>query len=127
MLLAAAAVAMLGLEQYGVTTVGAILRAARPAAAERHRLRPDPSAASAIGITIVGYTDNVLTARAFAGRRRETVDSNTELMTLGAANLAAGALQGFPVSSSGSRTALADTVGARRPRLYSLVALGTVW
>ena len=53
------------------------------------------------------------------------MDSNTELLTLGAANLAAGALQGFPVSSSGSRTALADTVGART-QLYSLVALGTV-
>jgi high affinity sulfate transporter 1 len=126
MLLAAAAVALLGLEQYGVTTVGAI-----PSGL------PDPQLPNvtgsdlthlllpAVGITIVGYTDNVLTARAFASRRRETVDSNTELLTLGAANLAAGALQGFPVSSSGSRTALADTVGART-QLYSLVALGAV-
>jgi sulfate permease, SulP family len=126
MLLAAAAVAMLGLEQYGVTTVGAI-----PSGLPDPQL-PDVTGSDlaqlllpAVGITIVGYTDNVLTARAFAGRRRETVDSNTELLALGAANLASGALQGFPVSSSGSRTALADAVGART-QLYSLVALGIV-
>ncbi len=126
MLLAAGAVAVLRLQAHGVTTVGSI-----PAALPVPHL-PGVTASDladlllpAIGISIVGYTDNMLTARAFAGRRREGVNSNTELFALGAANLASGALQGFPVSSSGSRTALADAIGART-QLYSLVALGTV-
>jgi sulfate permease, SulP family len=125
-LLAAGVAALLDLGGSGIDTVGPI-----PAAFPEPRL-PEVSGAEltelllpAVGIAIVGYTDNVLTARAFAGRHRQSVDSNTELSALGAANLASGVLQGFPVSSSGSRTALADAVGARS-QLYSLVALGTV-
>ena len=62
---------------------------------------------------VVGYTDNVLTARAFATRNGYRIDANQELLALGAANLAAGVAQGFPVSSSGSRTAIGDA--ARQP------------
>jgi sulfate permease, SulP family len=79
----------------------------------------------ALGVAIVGYTDNVLTGRAFAGRRHEDVDANQELFALGAANVATGLCQGFPVSSSGSRTVIADSMGSRS-QLYSLVALGSV-
>ena len=53
---------------------------------------------------IVAYVDNVLTARAFATRNGYRIDPNQELLALGVANLAAGCTQGFPVSSSGSRT-----------------------
>lgn len=76
----------------------------------------------AVGVAIVGYSDNVLTARAFATRRGETVDGTAELVALGAANLAAGLLRGFPVSSSGSRTAIGDAQGSRT-QLHSLVAV----
>jgi sulfate permease, SulP family len=82
-------------------------------------------------VLLVGYTDNILTARAFAGRRgpeREAgrdVDANQELVALGVANAGAGLLHGFPVSSSGSRTALADAAAART-QLYSLVSLASV-
>jgi len=69
--------------------------------------------APALGIAFVGFTDNILTGRAFATRRRETVDPQRELLALGAANLGAGLLNGMPVSSSGSRTAIADAVGGR--------------
>jgi sulfate permease, SulP family len=79
-------------------------------------------APAALGIAIVGYSDNVLTARAFAGRRREQIDSNQEFLGLGVSNLGAGLLQGFPISSSGSRTVIADTMGART-QLHSLVSL----
>ncbi len=126
MLLAAGAVAVFGLDRHGVSTVGTI-PAGLPVP-ELPSVSMDDLRAlllPAIGLTIVGYTDNVLTARAFGSRHHETVDSNAELLALGAANLSSGVLQGFPVSSSGSRTAIADTVGART-QLYSLVALGTV-
>jgi SulP family sulfate permease len=123
MLLATAAVAVLNL---GVDTVGAI-----PAGLPTPAL-PGVAGADladlllpAVGLTIVGYADTVLTARAFASRHHETIDSNAEMLALGAANLSAGILQGFPVSSSGSRTAIADALGARS-QFYSIVALGTV-
>ncbi|GAA2155455.1 SulP family sulfate permease [Humibacillus xanthopallidus] len=79
-------------------------------------------APAALGVAIVGYSDNVLTARAFAGRHREQIDSNQEFLGLGVANIGAGLVQGFPISSSGSRTVIADTMGART-QLHSLVSL----
>ena len=69
--------------------------------------------APALGIAFVAYTDNILTGRAFASRHGATIDPQRELLALGAANLGAGLLQGFPVSSSGSRTAIVDSMGGR--------------
>ena len=71
---------------------------------------------------LVGYTDNVLTARAFAIRGGYSIDANQEFLALGAANVGAGLFQGFPVSSSGSRTAIGESAGSRT-QLHSLVAL----
>ncbi len=79
----------------------------------------------ALGVAIVGYTDNVLTGRAFAARSGRELDANQELFALGSANVVTGLFQGFPVSSSGSRTVIAATMGART-QLYSLVAVGSV-
>lgn len=75
----------------------------------------------AVGIAVVGFSDNVLTARAFAAKH-ERIDANQELLALGTANLANGFVQGFPISSSGSRTVLGDAVGSRS-QLHSMVAL----
>ena len=71
---------------------------------------------------LVGYTDNVLTGRAFAIRGGYSTDANQEFLALGAANVGAGLFQGFPVSSSGSRTAIGESAGART-QLQSLVAV----
>jgi high affinity sulfate transporter 1 len=79
----------------------------------------------AVGVAIVGFTDNMLTGRAFATRNNYRIDANSELLALGAANAATGLMRGFPVSSSGSRTAIGDAVGSRS-QLYSLVALAAV-
>ncbi|MGW2643271.1 SulP family inorganic anion transporter [Streptomyces sp. NPDC001348] len=77
----------------------------------------------ALGVLIVAYTDFILTARAFTGRTDDepALDANQEFLALGAANVGAGVLHGFPVSSSASRTALAASTGARSQG-YSLVA-----
>ncbi|MEU9265174.1 sulfate permease [Streptomyces sp. NPDC048251] len=77
----------------------------------------------ALGVLLVAYTDFILTARAFADHDAEGpgLDADQEFLALGAANLGAGALHGFPVSSSASRTALASSAGARS-QAYSLVA-----
>lgn len=79
----------------------------------------------AAGIAVVAFSDNSLTARTFAARKGDTIDASAELRALGICNLTTGVTQGFPVSSSGSRTALGDTVGSRT-QLYSLVMLATV-
>jgi sulfate permease, SulP family len=79
----------------------------------------------AAGIALVAFSDNVLTARIFAVKHGEDIDANAELRALGVCNVGAGLMHGFPVSSSGSRTALGDSVGSRT-QLYSLVMLVAV-
>jgi MFS superfamily sulfate permease-like transporter len=68
---------------------------------------------AAVGIAFVAFADTSVLSRSYAGRLRQEVDQNQELAVLGLANVAAGFFQGFPVSSSSSRTAVAEDVGAR--------------
>lgn len=128
---ATVAVAVFHLERRGVAVIGSLGSGVPKLGLGGLRLDDmrllGPAAA---GIAVVGYTDNMLTARAFsAGPGAEAdgsgVDANTELLALGAANVACGLAQGFPVSSSASRTALAVALRART-QLYSVVAAATV-
>ncbi|MDE1673886.1 SulP family inorganic anion transporter [Nocardia gipuzkoensis] len=125
-LLATAAVGAFSLDRFGIQVVGAV-PAGIPAPGLSSVGLDDIAALilPAIGIAVVGFSDNALTARAFAARHGEHVQANTELAALGATNLAAGVMHGFPVSCSGSRTTIADAMGART-QLYSLVTLGGV-
>jgi high affinity sulfate transporter 1 len=81
--------------------------------------------AAAIGISLVAIGDTISTSGAFATRGGYEVDSNQELAGIGAANLAAGLFSGFPVSTSGSRTAVAVQSGAKT-QLTGLAAAGLV-
>jgi high affinity sulfate transporter 1 len=72
-----------------------------------------PLIGGALGIALVALADTISTASAFAERQGEEVDGNREMVGLGAANLAAGLFQGFPVSTSGSRTAVAEQSGSK--------------
>jgi high affinity sulfate transporter 1 len=67
----------------------------------------------AIGITLVAVGDTISISSAFAARRGEDVDDNQEIIAIGAANVAAGFFSGFPVSTSSSRTAVAEQAGAK--------------
>ena len=69
--------------------------------------------AGALGIALVSLTDTISTASAFAARSGDRVDGDKEMIGIGAANIAAGFFQGFPVSTSGSRTAVAAQNGAK--------------
>ncbi|WUM82115.1 sulfate permease [Streptomyces sp. NBC_00328] len=116
-----AVVAAFGLEDHGLAVIGEI-----PAGLPRPDLPPLDTLPElllpAVGVLLVGYTDFILTARAFTTDDGGTaMDANQELLALGAANLGAGTLQGFPVSSSASRTALAQSTGART-QVYGLTA-----
>jgi sulfate permease, SulP family len=122
MVLAAVAVAALNLDQMGVDTVGAVPRGLPPVSIpDFSTIDLSALVPAALGVTIVAYSDNIVTARAFAARRREEIDARQEFLALGTANLGAGMFSGFPVSSSGSRTVIGDAVGSRT-QLYSLVA-----
>jgi sulfate permease, SulP family len=124
-LVTAAAVWAGGLKQHGVAVVGAI-PAGLPTPGLPHLGELDLGSLMlpALGVLAVAFTDDVLTARSFA-QRDERVDANQELLALGASNIGAGLLHGFPVSSSASRTAIAIT-GGSRTQVYSLVTLVTV-
>ncbi|MGB0094041.1 MAG: sulfate permease [Solirubrobacteraceae bacterium] len=69
--------------------------------------------AGALGIALVALTDTISTASAFAARTGQEVNGDGEMIGIGAANVAAGFFQGFPVSTSGSRTAVAEQAGAK--------------
>ena len=123
MLAATGAVAVFSLQQYGIVVIGQAATG-MPALAVPHLSAADLRALAlpALGIAVVAYSDNMLTARAFANRRPQTVDANTELVALGMANMVTGLLHAFPVSSSGSRTAIGNAQGSRT-QLHSLVAV----
>jgi MFS superfamily sulfate permease-like transporter len=81
--------------------------------------------AAAVGITLVSLTDTIATASSFAARRGDEVNPDQEMIGIGAANVAAGFFQGFAVSTSASRTAVAEQSGANS-QLTSLVGAGVV-
>jgi high affinity sulfate transporter 1 len=69
--------------------------------------------AGAVGIALVSFADTSVLSRTFAIRGGYRVDPNQELVALGAANVASGFFQGFSVSSSSSRTPVAEAAGAK--------------
>ncbi len=81
--------------------------------------------AAALGISLVAIGDTISVSGGFAARAGYEVDGNQELAGIGSANLAAGLFSGFPVSTSGSRTAVAFQSGART-QLTGLVAAALV-
>ena len=81
--------------------------------------------AGALSIALVALTDTISTASSFAARRGETIDGDKEMIGIGASNIAAGLFQGFPVSTSGSRTAVADQAGAKS-QLTGLVGAAVI-
>lgn len=119
-------VAAFALEAHGIAVVGSI-----PGGLPVPRL-PDVSLTDlgrllpvAAGVALVGYSDNVLTARSIAAGRGYTIDANQELLALGLTNLSAGISQGLPVSSSASRTVVPASLGSKT-QLVSLLAAAFV-
>jgi high affinity sulfate transporter 1 len=66
-----------------------------------------------VAVALVSFADTSVLSRTYALRLRTPVDPSQEMMALGAANLAAGFFQGFPISSSSSRTPVAEAAGAK--------------
>ena len=124
--LAAGAVNALDLQEHGVDTVGVIPQGFPP-----FTIPPvtwgdlPPLLLGALAIAVVALADTMSTASAFAARRGEQVRGNQEMVGIGAANIAAGFFQGFPVSTSGSRTAVAEQAGSRS-QVTGVVGAGVI-
>jgi len=70
-------------------------------------------AVAAVGIALVSFADTSVLSRTYAARNGYRVDASRELMAIGLANVAAGFFRGFPISSSASRTPVAESAGAK--------------
>ena len=66
-----------------------------------------------VAVALVSFADTSVLSRTYAARLRQPVDPNQEMVGLGVANLAAGFFQGFPISSSSSRTPVAEAAGSK--------------
>ena len=124
--LAIAAAAVFDLADRGVDLVGTLPKGFPPLTI------PDVKAsdlgvlfAGALGISLVSLADTISTASSFAARTGQEIRGNQEMIGIGAANLAAGLFQGFPVSCSGSRTAVAERAGAKS-QLTGVVGAGLI-
>jgi high affinity sulfate transporter 1 len=118
--------AALDLHAHGVSTVGTLPRGVPvPSVPWTKASDVAPLFVAALGITLVSLADTIATSSSFGARRGEEVDPNQEMIGIGAANLAAGLLQGFAISTSGSRTAVVEQAGAQS-QLSSLAGAGVV-
>jgi high affinity sulfate transporter 1 len=112
--LAIAATSVFGLADRGVSLVGVLPKGFPPLTVPTVGWSDlGPLVAGALAIALVSLADTISTASSFAERTDEDVHGNQEMLGIGAANLAAGLFQGFPVSTSASRTAVAERAGAR--------------
>jgi MFS superfamily sulfate permease-like transporter len=106
--------AALDLATHGVATVGSLPNGLpRPSLPWTSLSDVGPLLLAAVGIVLVSLTDTIATASSFAARRGDELEPNQEMIGIGAANIAAGLFQGFAISTSGSRTAVAEQAGAK--------------
>jgi high affinity sulfate transporter 1 len=112
--LASIAVNAFDLQAHGVKTIGVLPRGFPPFTIPSAAWSDVPPLfVGALAIAVVALADTMSTASSFASRHGERVRGNQEMIGIGAANIGAGLFQGFPVSTSGSRTAVADQAGSR--------------
>lgn len=79
----------------------------------------------AFAIALMGFADTTVTSELFADRNKYEVDSNRDLLGLGAASLFSGLFGGLAVSASDSRTAVSDNAGGRS-QVTNLIGAGVI-
>ncbi len=115
LVVATAAVAYFDLDrQYGVSVLGTLPRGLpSPKLPWIGWADLLPVLGGALAVALVAFADTSVLSRTYAQRLRQPVDPNQEMLALGATNIAVGLFQGFPISSSSSRTPVAEAAGAR--------------
>jgi MFS superfamily sulfate permease-like transporter len=123
---AGAAVALFGLDRYGVAILGPIPAGLPPLRFPSFRPDDTPSLlGSAAGLALVMFSSGMLSARSFAAKGGYEIDADRELAAFGAANLASALSQGFAVTGADSRTAIAAASGGRT-QVTGLVTATTI-
>ncbi len=118
----------LDLEQYGITLIGKVpqglpeLTLVAPRLADIAALAP-----AALALAFLTFSDGILLAQTFAGKHSNEINPNQELVALGVANISAALWQGFAVSASQSRTAVAASAGARSQVAQLVAAAGLLF
>ena len=126
MILAAVSVRVFGLDQMGVSIVGAVPAGLPPIRIPHFSLDLIPSLfEDAAGVALVTFSSMMLTSRSFASKNRYDVDADRDFAALGAANIASALSQGFAVSGADSRTAMNDATGGRT-QVAGMVAAATI-
>jgi high affinity sulfate transporter 1 len=113
------------LAEHGVSLVGSLPKGFPPLTFPSPVSDLPLLVAGALGISLVALTDTISTASSFAARTGQEINGDGEMIGIGAANVAAGFFQGFPVSTSGSRTAVAEQSGAKT-QLTGVVGAGLI-
>jgi high affinity sulfate transporter 1 len=124
MVAGAIAVGAMGLGARGVESVGSVTGALPALRLPELSTRAlGELCGGAFGLSLVVFSKGMLHARVFAARHRYEVDADQELIAVGASNIAAGLSQGFAVAGTDSRTALADSMGAKTQVTGLIVAV----
>ena len=124
---AIAATVLFDLAARGVDIVGVLPQGfPRPAIPSVSSSDLLPLLATAVGMSLLAIGDTISTSTGFAARRGDEVDGNQELVGIGSANLLTGLFQGFPISTSGSRTAVAEQSGAKTQLTGVVAALAVL-
>ncbi|QGJ69277.1 Sodium-independent anion transporter [Planctomycetales bacterium 10988] len=114
------------LEAQGVAVLGEVPAGLPPFRLPTFELNQFPDLVrDAVGLVLISFTSGVLTSKSFARRSGYSIDANQELIGFGAANLASGLAQGFPVTGADSRTAVNNATGGRT-QLVGLIAAFTM-
>jgi MFS superfamily sulfate permease-like transporter len=111
---ATAAAAVFDLDVRGLSVLGPLPQGLpSPSVPLVHVDDMTPILVGGLAVALVSFADTSVLSRSYAARLRTPVDPNQEMVGLGVANLAAAFFQGFPISSSSSRTPVAEAAGAR--------------
>ncbi len=117
---------LLGLEALGLSVVG-VIPSGLPSIA-LPQVNPSDFGLfllPAFAIALMGFADTTVTSELFADRNKYEVDSNRDLLGLGAASLLSGLFGGFAVSASDSRTAVADNAGGKS-QVTNVIGMGVI-
>jgi SulP family sulfate permease len=118
------ATVVFGLDASGIALVGSVPQGVPvPAMPRVHLADLTALMPAAVAIAFLAFSDGILLAQTFADKNRYEINPNQELIALGASNVAAGLLQGFPVSASQSRSSIVDAAGGKT-QVAQLVAAG---
>lgn len=118
-------VQFLGLGEMGVALVGHVPAGTPQPMLPVFQWSDIPSLTpAALAVAFLVFSDGILLAQVFADKNRYEVNPNRELTALGAANIGASLLQGFPVSASQSRTSIVDAAGGKTQVAQLVAAAG---